>query len=1144
MADEPTPDAGMSPDPPTRKAVTIKLEFADEPDASIGQSLGRYRILECIGEGGCGVVYVAEQSEPVRRRVALKVIKLGMDTKSVVARFEAERQALAMMDHPNIARVLDAGATDTGRPFFVMELVRGIRITDYCDQNHLTPKLRLDLFTKVCQAIQHAHQKGIIHRDIKPSNILVTLHDGVPVPKVIDFGIAKATDGRLTDATVYTQLHQFIGTPAYMSPEQAEMSGLDSDTRSDIYSLGVLLYELLTGRTPFDEKELMAGGIDAMRKTVREKEPDCPSTRLTSLGKEDLTTTAQRRSTEAARLSHLLRGDLDWIVMKCLEKDRTRRYETANALASDIQRYLNSEPIVARPPSTVYQLQKAFRRHQLVFTAGAVVAFALVLALVLSILALDRARQGESAAKLARNKETIEHQRADHEAQRAIESEKHARRLLYASDINLAQQALNGNNLGQARRLLDRHKPTPGEEDLRNWEWRYLWQQTRGMALATLTNRSVGGMDLSFSPDGTRLAVGWGDGRAELWDTTTRRLLRVLAEGGHAVAAKVAFSPIRNLVVVASGTNAVVLHDLDSDNEKALNADGVSGLWTAQNLAFSADGERLIVYAGSITEQKDQIWVLDWAAEKVEHIQPTTFSLLSTFGAARLSPDRQLLYYSESQFTEFSYKIKCVKVADGSAVWESSRERDSGLSALEVSPDGKWIATASGFEDASIRIWDSSNGRLVKKLDGHTGWVSRLAFSADGQFLVSGASDQTIRFWDTQTWTESRLLRGHTDEIKALAVSPKTHLIATSSKNGDLMLWLANGEMADPSYSRSGDDTGKLGVVPLAPASLVLFNDPGTPRILDPISPRRTNLWSEFGTAVNYVSFGPSNLFCRWLGKDRLFLDRWDGKAFVRQSEFTMATSNHPIYAIIQGNGQRVVWAELLKPNSIYWASQSDPSNRRELTNGISNGLPMAISQDGESVAVVSPAFDNMGIWKLNSQKSLLMVSTPPSQTLAVPVFARNGHVLAVPMLARDLESHEVQLFDLDNPSAEPRRFPGRHLVKTLAVSPDGNLIAASTDGGLIRLFDAVDLKWIDDLHGHLNAAIVVAFSANGRRLLSSCGGREAVKVWDTETHLELLNLRGVGSLLQFAYWSPDGNAILAGPPGQIWRAPSLTADK
>src|SRR5215472_5549243 len=329
------------------------------PSEKPGDRIGPYKLLQLIGEGGCGVVYMAEQDKPIHRRVALKIIKLGMDTRQVIARFEAERQALALMDHPNIAKVHDAGATATGRPYFVMELVRGVKITDYCDEKKLSTQERLDLFVQVCQAVQHAHQKGIIHRDLKPSNILINIVDGLPVPKVIDFGIAKATnDQRLTDQTVFTAFEQFIGTPAYMSPEQAEISGVDVDTRSDIYSLGVLLYELLTGKTPFDAKELLQVGLDEMRRTIREKEPDRPSTRVRTLGAGELTTTAKRRGVEAPELAHVLGGDLDWIVMKCLEKDRTRRYETVNGLASDIQRHLNNEPVVARPPSTGYRFQK------------------------------------------------------------------------------------------------------------------------------------------------------------------------------------------------------------------------------------------------------------------------------------------------------------------------------------------------------------------------------------------------------------------------------------------------------------------------------------------------------------------------------------------------------------------------------------------------------------------------------------------------------------------------------------------------------------------------------------------------------------------------------------------------------------------
>ena len=379
---------------PPRKTIALSLAPTEKP----GDKIGHYKILQLIGEGGYGSVYMAEQEAPVRRRVALKVIKLGMDTKNVVARFEAERQALALMDHPNIAKVFDAGATETGQPFFVMELVRGIKITDYCDQNNLPTAERLKLFGEVCRAIQHAHQKGVIHRDIKPSNILVTLHDGVPVPKVIDFGIAKATDQRLTDKTVFTQFEQFIGTPAYMSPEQAEMSGLDIDTRSDIYSLGVLLYELLTSRTPFDPKELMSAGLDAMRRAIREQEPPKPSTRLNTMLFPDLTTVARQRDVTPPKLIHLVKGDLDWIVMKALEKDRTRRYETASSFAGDVDHFLKNEPIIAHPPTTLYRFQKLVRRNKVVFAAGTAVALSIIAGLVVSTWLFFREKEARQRA--------------------------------------------------------------------------------------------------------------------------------------------------------------------------------------------------------------------------------------------------------------------------------------------------------------------------------------------------------------------------------------------------------------------------------------------------------------------------------------------------------------------------------------------------------------------------------------------------------------------------------------------------------------------------------------------------------------------------------------------------------------------------
>jgi serine/threonine protein kinase len=466
-----------------------------------GACIGNYKILQKLGEGGCGAVYMAEQQRPMRRLVALKIIKLGMDTRAVIARFDAERQALAMMDHPNIAKVLDAGATDTGRPYFVMELVRGTRITNYCDENELDVGQRLKLFIQICHAIQHAHQKGIIHRDIKPSNVIVTLHDGMPVPKVIDFGIAKVTETPLLEKTLLTMQNQFIGTPAYMSPEQAGTGGLDIDTRSDIYSLGVLLYELLAGKTPFDPKALLQSGIDEMRRTLREVEPQRPSTLLALQPADDLVPVAQRRGVEPSKLISLIQGDLDWIVMKALEKERARRYETANGLAMDIDRHLTNEPVVARPPSRVYRLQKLVRRNKVVFIAGAAVAAALIAGLGTSTWMFLREREARERAVAAERDQV----RLTEEAELARSNEAKLRHQAEARErVTQATLLVNAGKNDEADQMINSALPTEpsleGAALLRSLsQWHALqgrWDQAADRFAALVRVDQLDGWDL------------------------------------------------------------------------------------------------------------------------------------------------------------------------------------------------------------------------------------------------------------------------------------------------------------------------------------------------------------------------------------------------------------------------------------------------------------------------------------------------------------------------------------------------------------------------------------------------------------------------------------------------------------------------
>jgi WD40 repeat protein/serine/threonine protein kinase len=722
-----------------------------------GSIIGPYKLLEQIGEGGFGVVFMAEQQQPVRRKVALKVLKPGMATKQVVARFEAERQALALMDHPNIAHVLDAGATDSGRPYFVMELIPGIPITAFCDDNRLTPRERLELFLAVCQAVQHAHQKGIIHRDLKPSNVLVTLLDGTPVVKVIDFGIAKALGHeRLTERTLFTGFAHMIGTPLYMSPEQAEMSGQDADTRTDIYSLGVLLYELLTGTTPFDKERLKKASYEELRRILREEEPAKPSTRISTLGQAATTVSANRKS-EPRRLSQLFRGELDWIVMKALEKDRNRRYESASAFAADVQRYLHDEPVHACPPSAWYRLRKFARRHKQVAVLTA------AMALMLAVLALGGITAAVMYSGIA--EEERQARRDAEEKQRELETN------LYFSRIDLAHRELTAKraNPDRAEELLDLCPP-----DLRGWEWHYLKRLWRVEPVVLRDPGDDEFNSVAFGPDGQHLAAACRDKAVKVWDLKTGQLLTL--RGHEKAVYSVAFSPRDSRRLASASLDKTVrVWDLAMRREILSPLPGreapTAGM--EQSVTFSPDGCWL-----AATSEGCSVRVWDAMTGQLRHTLPGHESR----ACLAFSPDGRWLASGNA----FGI-VRIWDVQTGRCVFPLTRGHIHPVGALAFSPDGRHLA--AGYFDRCIDIWDATTGEPLRTLCRHTGVVLGLAFSPDGSRLASTGEDRSVRIWDVLTGQEVLQLREHTDVCQGLAFSPDGGLLASASRDKTIRLW-------------------------------------------------------------------------------------------------------------------------------------------------------------------------------------------------------------------------------------------------------------------------------------------------------------------------------------------------------------------
>jgi WD40 repeat protein/serine/threonine protein kinase/tetratricopeptide (TPR) repeat protein len=841
----PDATAAYEPQPPhpteqLTGAVHPDSGGASPPSEPISSTViaGRYTLVEIIGEGGMGSVYRAEQTEPVKRQVALKLIKGGTDSKAVLARFEAERQALALMDHPNIARVFDGGTTDKGQPFFVMELVQGVPLTEYCDQKRLSVKARLELFVSVCQAVQHAHQKGIIHRDLKPGNVLVTEVDSRPTPKVIDFGVAKATEVRLTDLS-FADTGAIVGTPAYMSPEQADPSSMDIDTRTDVYALGVMLYELLVGSPPIDARQFKRGALMEMLRMVREVDPPRPSTKLSAA--EDLPNIAANRDIEPAKLAKSLRGELDWVVMKALEKDRTRRYETANAFAHDLQRYLADEVVEARPPSRGYRLKKFVRRHKGQVIAVSLVFLALLAGMAGTTWGLFEARDQEQIAR----GETVEKDKA-----RLAEIEQ--RNLAVGRADDLTYQ-LGVSNMVLASAAYDNRDVVLAAERLENvsekqrgWEWRYLKQQTRG-GLFTLYGHTEAVVSVAFSPDGERIVTESGHNnrrdepcQVKVWDAQTGTAVlelnylrqpgvtQLFNLGGTRLATAGPDNTVRlwdartgKLQCELKHTSPVVRGLLSPDGSRVATicGDGMVKVWDAEtgkpqwefkgtriSAAFSPDSTRLFI--GPVDKQK---------------------ALLCDAGTGK--PLVELLEYNGRRGLAFSPDGTRIVIGSlGQAkVWDAEKGgpplfvlkqvTDKGkmdtVGCVAFSPDGTRLVTGGGEGDLRALVWDAETGTpLPFELKGHTSVVLCVAFSPDGKRIVTGSLDRTVRVWDAKTGTALLELKGFAERVTSVAFSPDGMRIVTGELGFTVTVWDARSAKPPPILK---GHTGYVGPMAFSP---------------------------------------------------------------------------------------------------------------------------------------------------------------------------------------------------------------------------------------------------------------------------------------------------------------------------------------
>ena len=1041
----------------------------------VGDRIGPYKLLEKLGEGGMGVVYMAEQSQPVRRKVALKIIKAGMDTGQVVARFEAERQALALMNHPNISKVLDAGATESGRPYFVMELVRGIPITEFCNVQKLTLRQRLELFASVCEAVHHAHQKGIIHRDLKPSNLLVELHDVKAVPKVIDFGIAKATNQKLTERTLFTNFSQLIGTPMYMSPEQAQQSGLDIDIRSDIYSLGVLLYELLTGTTPFIKETFSQIGYDELRRMIREDEPPRPSARISTLKAEALSTLAINQRSDRLKISQRLRGELDWVVVKALDKDRTRRYQSALEFADDINRFLSGEPIEAHPPSVAYRLRKIARRHRTALATAAMLLLVLLSATAISVryaILADRASlDAETRRKDAVDQRTIaDRERGEAEAQRneaqrlqaeAVQQRETIRKNLYVADMGLSALDLKSENIARLHTKLQEHIPKSGTSDYRKWEWYYL-QAAGRMNERTLHGHTSQVEDVAWSPNGKFIGSTGYDG-AFIWNATTGELEKRFTDGPSLKRAA-AWSPDSTQFAWGSvgDENAIRIWNSATNEKHVILGHTIS----LECVAWSPDGQRL---ASSAMDSTCRLWDV------------VTRECIKTL----------------------TYETGHVK----SVAWH---------------PQGKYIATAGH----GLRVWNPVDGTLIQDLEDSQG-CSSLAFTADGAHLIAVDDKGQYSTIDTDTWEVATKFNAHIGECQSVAVFGNNKF-ATCGSDGVIKVWAfpeckllatlyghdaaVNAVCWDPSgkYLASVSSDKRVNIWNLAQHSRFKLLAVGPSPAIDVTQLKGS---SQIGIILESQDRKSLDLATATLKDDGIEKSVFDLRFVAPKTDLDVLVK----LAHLEVNKQH---SDLL-PSFIQSATATSQTKQK---------ISVVWSPDRTRVACMDAG--DIRVWSIVKQQQIC--ACPQVKFGGQLKWAQDNRRLgfAGPGMESDggtlAYAGWAYIFDTDSGKTVHRMQHGnlRQVATAIEWDPSGKRIASGGPSGDVFCWDAQTGKRIANGQIFRVAVRCLAWSPDQSRL-AVAGGNALVKIIDPQSCEELLELSDAKSSLKQLIWSNDGQRLI-----------------